>query len=238
MFQCDKCWTAFEDQPRADRCCSACYYCGYTNHSANERLERNCCPCKCDEHGGGPDGTCIELGLMTSDLYSYLKTDLQAKQLFWEQNKRKQCLMNRDGPKTKKPTLVDVLRETEPWELIECILPETGETIRMWSSDDGFEWDSWGSYRDTEREAQRLGGIAFTIHDGDDGIAEYLRVPMGRVNRFGAHVMTPSSQRRLLEYANLPKEINNYDTGQVLIQSTDPISLTVQGGELSNSRDD
>jgi hypothetical protein len=174
---------------------------------------------------------------MTSDLYSYLKTDLQVKQLFWEQNRQKHCLMNRDSPKTKKPTLMDILRETEPWELIECILPN-GETIGMWSSDDGFEWDSWGSYQDTEREAQRLGGIAFTIHDGDDGVAEYLRVPMGRVNRFGAHIMTPSSQRRLLEYADLPEEINNYDTGQVLLQSINPTALTVQGGELSNSRDD
>jgi len=203
-------------------------------------MERNCCPCKCDEHGGGPDGTCIELGLMTSDLYAYLKTDLQAKQLVWEQNKRKHCLLNRDRPKIKKPTMMDVLRETQPWELIECILPD-GQIIGMWTEDNdgyGFEWDAWGSYQETQQEAQHLGATAFTIHDGDDGITEYLRVPMGRVNRYGAHIMTPSSHRRLLEYANLPDEINNYDTGEVVIQPNYPTELTVQGGDLSNSRGD
>ena len=60
FYQCDKCATAFEDEDAADYCCSACYACGYTDHVGFERGQK-CCPCDCDETGGGPDGTCQEM---------------------------------------------------------------------------------------------------------------------------------------------------------------------------------
>ena len=60
FYQCDKCATAFEDKDVADNCCSACYACGYTDHVGFERGQK-CCPCNCDETGGGPDGTCQEM---------------------------------------------------------------------------------------------------------------------------------------------------------------------------------
>lgn len=60
FYQCDKCATAFDDKDVADNCCSACYNCGYTDHVGFERGQ-SCCPCDCDETGGGPDGTCQEM---------------------------------------------------------------------------------------------------------------------------------------------------------------------------------
>ena len=59
-YQCDKCATAFEDEDAADYCCSACYACGYADHVGFERGQK-CCPCDCDETGGGPNGTCQEM---------------------------------------------------------------------------------------------------------------------------------------------------------------------------------
>lgn len=59
FYQCNKCATAFDDKDVADNCCSACYNCGYTDHVGFERGQ-SCCPCNCDETGGGPDGTCQE----------------------------------------------------------------------------------------------------------------------------------------------------------------------------------
>ena len=60
FYQCNKCATAFDDKDVADNCCSACYNCGYTDHVGFERGQ-SCCPCNCDETGGGPDGTCQEM---------------------------------------------------------------------------------------------------------------------------------------------------------------------------------
>ncbi len=137
------------------------------------------------------------------------------------------------------------MSNTAPLDLIEVISPFENEPVKLWG--EGFDWDEWGSYADTQSHAEIVGGIPFTIHDGDDGDRDYLRIPMGRVNRFGAHIMTKESYDRLLAWSQLESPYNDYDDGQVIKQfSTKTIQigkhditpLTVQGGELVRERDD
>jgi hypothetical protein len=67
-YECSKCSTHYEDEDSADECCTACYNCGYADHVGFERGQK-CCPCDCDETGGGPDGTCQEIFGLDADGY-------------------------------------------------------------------------------------------------------------------------------------------------------------------------
>ena len=140
-----------------------------------------------------------------------------------------------------EPTLASVMLGYSPTDIIEVMVPDSEDPVRLW--EEGFQWDEWGSYADTQQQAEIVGGIPFTIHDGDDGDRDYIRVPLGRVNRWGAHIMTKDSYDRLLAWAQLGPEFNEYDTGQVIVQQPSPpvivtvgrhriTPLTVQGGEL------
>lgn len=138
------------------------------------------------------------------------------------------------------------MSNTSPLDLIEVISPSEDKPVELWG--EGFEWDEWGSYADTQAHAELTGGIPFTIHDGDDGDRDYLRIPLGRVNRWGAHIMTKKSYDRLLAWSQLESPFNDYDNGQVIQSFTDDrkinvgphriIPLNVQGGELVRERDD
>jgi len=138
------------------------------------------------------------------------------------------------------------MSNTSPLDLIEVISPSEDKPVELWG--EGFEWDEWGSYADTQAHAELTGGIPFTIHDGDDGDRDYLRIPLGRVNRWGAHIMTKKSYDRLLAWSQLESPFNDYDNGQVIQSFTDNrkinvgphriIPLNVQGGELVRERDD
>ena len=140
-----------------------------------------------------------------------------------------------------KPTMRSVMQGFSPTDLIEVMTPYSDDPVRLW--EEGFDWDEWGSYADTQQQAEIVGGIPFTIHDGDDGDRDYIRVPLGRVNRWGAHIMTKDSYDRLLAWSQLASPFNEYDDGQVITQFLDKgkmvqvgrhriIPLTVQGGEL------
>lgn len=140
-----------------------------------------------------------------------------------------------------KPTLASVMLGFSPTDIIEVMVPYQDEPVRLW--EEGFDWDEWGSYADTQQQAEIVGGIPFTIHDGDNGDRDYIRVPLGRVNRWGAHIMTKDSYDRLLAWSQLEPEFNEYDEGQVIAQSGalgkkvrvgahSIIPLVVQGGEL------
>lgn len=136
------------------------------------------------------------------------------------------------------------MSNTSPLDLIEVISRFENEPVKLWG--EGFEWDEWGSYADTQSHAEIVGGIPFTIHDGDDGDRDYLRIPLGRVNRFGAHIMTKASYDRLLAWSKLESPYNDYDNGEVLSQDNKWVTvgsyritpLTVQGGELVREHDD
>ncbi len=138
------------------------------------------------------------------------------------------------------------MSNTSPLDLIEVISPFEDEPVELWG--EGFEWDEWGSYAETQSHAELIGGIPFTIHDGDDGDRDYLRIPLGRVNRWGAHIMTKASYDRLLAWSKLESPFNDYDSGQVIQSYVDNrkvnvgphriMPLNVQGGELVRERDD
>lgn len=181
------------------------------------------------------------MGSITPILSDFFQPELESRISEWEESRRKNILINRmdygisDAP---KPTMRSVMQGFSPTDLIEVVTPYSENPIRLW--DEGFGWDDWGSYADTYQQAEIIKAIPFTIHDGDDGDRDYIRVPMGRVNRFGSHIMTKDSYDRLLAWSQLESPFNDYDEGQVITGIDKMVrvgghtitSLTVQGGEL------
>ncbi len=186
------------------------------------------------------------MGSLSPPLIDFFLPELESRISSWEEGRRN--IINRMDygvHGTPRPTMRSVMQGFSPTDLIEVMTPDSEDPVRLW--EEGFDWDDWGSYADTQQEAEARGGIPFTIHDGDDGDRDYIRVPLGRVNRFGAHIMTKDSYDRLLAWSQLAPEFNEYDTGQVIVQqpsryakggSTVTVGryqitpLTVQGGEL------
>lgn len=189
------------------------------------------------------------MGSLSPPLIDFFQPELESQLSFWEES-RKNTLINRTNygiTRTTRPTMRSVMQGFSPTDLIEVITPGIDDPVRMW--DEGFDWDDWGSYADTQLMAEARGGIPFTIHDGDDGDRDYLRIPMGRVNRWGSHIMTKASYDRLLAWSQLESPFNDYDNGQVINSSMDKTKkirignhnitpLNVQGGELVRERDD
>ena len=176
-------------------------------------------------------------------LIDFFLPELESRISDWERTGRNPIINRLDYgvPGTPRPRLRSVMAGFSPTDLIEVMTPSRAEPVRLW--DEGFGWDEWGSYENTQHQAEVIGGIPFTIHDGDDGDRDYLRIPMGRVNRFGAHIMTKESYDRLLAWSRLGEPFNEYEDGQVIMSQTygdqtvrvgrhDVVPMTVQGGEL------
>jgi len=183
------------------------------------------------------------MGSITPILRDFFQPELESRTSSWEEGRRNILINRRDHgvSDTRRPTMRSVMQGFSPTDLIEVMTPYSEDPVRLW--EEGFEWDEWGSYADTQQQAEIVGGIPFTIHDGDDGDRDYIRVPLGRVNRWGAHIMTKDSYDRLLAWSQLESPFNDYDDGQVITQFLDKgkmvqvgrhriIPLTVQGGEL------
>ena len=136
-YQCSQCYTGFEDKDQADYCCTACYACGYAAHVGFERAQK-CCPCDCDETGGGPNGTCQEM---------FEGEGNTSKPFFWNQMPKNEFI-------------------TKSGEVAEWMMQyEYGPTENWWvwkgdGPEDPDDPDKWG-YVDTGAEGRYLGVIEF-----------------------------------------------------------------------------
>jgi len=182
------------------------------------------------------------MGSITPILRDFFLPELESRITHWEENHRNPLINRMDYGVSgiPRPTMRSVMELFSPTELIELMTPDSEDPVPLWG--ERFEWDEWGSYADTQDHAEIIGGIPFTIHDGDDGDRDYLRIPMGRVNRWGAHIMTKDSYDRLLAWSQLGSPFNDYDGGEVITTYMDGrtttvgkhriIPLTVQGADL------
>jgi hypothetical protein len=115
--------------------------------------------------------------------------------------------------------LPDIIQKMTIDDILYVHMPG-GDTVPLFG--EGFEWDAWGSYQEHFDAANDLGGVYTTIHDGDDD-CDYLRVGGGKVNRYGAAVLTMESAELLNEWYsekdfNIPSRgvVEKDPTGQLM----------------------
>jgi hypothetical protein len=115
--------------------------------------------------------------------------------------------------------------------LIEVHAYPNGNLVGLYG--EGGQPDDWGTYSETADAANRLGGVFTTVHDGEDE-CDYLRIGGGRVNRYGAFVVSADTRIRLEQWAGT--DFDDARTGDWRNGGYYPDSGTVVGPRFCGER--